>query len=93
MNITFDPAKDASNLAKHGVSLALAERLEWDLLLAGEDLRRAYGEVRWIGFAPIVERVYCVVFTERGGQRRVISLRKANSREVQRYARRIRQDA
>jgi hypothetical protein len=89
MHITFDPAKDAANLAKHGVSLALAARLEWALLLAGADDRHVYGEVRMIGFAPIGERVYCVVFTDRGQDRRVISLRKANSREVRRYAERI----
>ena len=29
MNVTFDPAKDAANKAKHGVSLADAEAFEW----------------------------------------------------------------
>jgi len=28
MEMTFDPAKDALNTAKHGVSLALASELE-----------------------------------------------------------------
>ncbi len=89
MNITFDPAKDALNRAKHGVSLALATDLEWDLLLATADTRRDYREDRLIGFAPIGNRVYCVVFTDRGNERRAISLRKANRREVTRYARKI----
>jgi uncharacterized DUF497 family protein len=30
MDIEFDPVKDASNQAKHGVSLALAAELDWD---------------------------------------------------------------
>lgn len=86
VRITFDPAKDAANIEKHGVSLALAERLEWDWLIAAPDARQDYGEARMVGYAPIGVRVYCVVFTERGRVRRIISLRKANTREVKRYA-------
>jgi uncharacterized DUF497 family protein len=86
MMMTFDPAKDALNLAKHGVSLALAAELRWDLVLAAPDLRHFYGEVRMIGYAPIGERLFCVVYTDRDVERRIISLRKANDREVRRYA-------
>ncbi|MBS0569200.1 MAG: BrnT family toxin [Proteobacteria bacterium] len=89
MRIDFDPVKDARNLDTHGVSLAEAEQIEWDELLALEDARRDYGEVRMIGYAPIGNRLYCVVFTDRAGRRRIISLRKANSREVRRYAKQI----
>ena len=89
VEITFDPAKDALNTAKHGVSLALASELEWGDLLAQPDTRRDYGELRMIGYAPIGARVFCVVFTDRGDQRRIISLRKANAREVKRYASQI----
>jgi uncharacterized DUF497 family protein len=86
MNIEFDPAKDASNVAKHGVSLALAESLEWDWLISRPDGRKDYGEPREVGFAPIGPRVFCVVFVQRGENVRIISLRKANSREVKSYA-------
>lgn len=86
MKITFDFDKDETNHAKHGLSLTLAAKLEWSMLLAKPDIRRDYGEIRMIGYAPIDERVYCVVFTDRGDERRVISLRKANIREVKWYA-------
>lgn len=86
MEVVFDAAKDAANLAKHGVPLALAVELEWDELIVVPDTRRNYGEKRMVGYAPIGQRVYCVVFTNRGPKRRVISLRKANVREVRRYA-------
>lgn len=86
MKTTFDPAKDAANIAKHGVSLALASELMWDEMVATEDARQSYGEVRFAGYAPIGSRLFCVVFTDRGQERRIISLRKANSREVKRYA-------
>jgi len=89
MKITFDSAKDSSNQAKHGISLSLAETLEWSLALVKQDTRKAYGETRLIGYAPIGARVYCVVFVDRENIRRIISLRKANSREVQYYAKQI----
>lgn len=94
MHITYDTAKDAVNLAKHGVSLAVANQLEWELLLAMPDSRMDYGELRMIGYAPIASRVYCVVFVDRDEanqvlSRRVISLRKANMREVKTYVNQI----
>jgi len=86
MNITFDPAKDAINIEKHGMSLADAAEIEWETLWAYEDDRTSYGEVRMIGFAYIGRRLHCVVYTDRAEFRRIISLRKANKREEKRYA-------
>ena len=86
MRIEFDPDKDASNIAKHGVSLALVSRLDWAAALVWSDARRAYGEVRLCALAPLDGRLYFVAFVERSDVRRPISVRKANSREVQRYA-------
>ena len=87
--ITYDPAKDMSNKVKHDVSLALANELEWDTLLCKPDTRRDYGEPRQIGYAIAGDRLYCVVFVDRPAdaptERRIISLRKANSREVTQY--------
>ncbi len=85
MKITFDPKKDDVNMAKHGVSLALCIELEWDSAMTWPDVRHDYGEERMTGLALIDSRLYCVVFTDRGDNRRVISLRKANLREVKRY--------
>lgn len=87
MRITFDPAKDDSNQAKHGLSLVLAVELEWDAQLCRPDVRRDYGELREVGYAPIGQRLYRVVFVQRHDEMRVISLRKANRREVLDYAR------
>lgn len=88
--ITYDTAKDASNRLKHGVSLALANELEWDTLECKSDTRREYGEPRQIGYAIAGTRLYCVVFVDRPEdaptERRIISLRKANRREVNHYA-------
>ncbi len=85
MNIEFDAAKDATNIAKHGVSLSLAQQIEWRDVLCTPDTRRDYGELREIGFAVIAQRLYVVVFVQRGEVMRIISLRKANAREVKLY--------
>ena len=86
MKYDYDPAKDAANLAKHGVSLSMAEHLEWDTLRAREDRRFDYGESRMVGYALRGSCLYCVVYTDRGDIRRIISLRKTNNREKQDYA-------
>ncbi|WP_397475412.1 BrnT family toxin [Pusillimonas sp.] len=86
MHITYDVAKDKANRAKHGVSLSLARGLDWPEVMAKPDTRRDYGELREIGYGVIENRLYCVVFTQRRNMMHVISLRKANSREVKNYA-------
>ena len=84
MLTTFDPAKEVGNLAKHGISLAEAARLDWDNALVSMDDRREYGELRQVALAPMDGRLWVVVFTDRPEGRRVISLRKANLREYRR---------
>ena len=81
----FDPVKDAANRAKHGVSLALAE-----ILFAGPhvtviDDRFDYGELRQVAFGSINHRLFACVYVDRNADRRIISLRIANQREVKRY--------
>jgi len=89
MRIEFDPAKDATNRAKHGVSLALAGELDWEAALVWVDDRFEYGELRIIALAPKTEILYYVAFVERGDVRRIISLRRANRREVKHYVQNI----
>jgi uncharacterized protein len=85
MQIEFDPVKDASNQAKHGVSLAFAAELEWDAALVWVDTRYEYGELRMIALAPEINVLYYVAFVDREEVRRIISLRRANRREVKYY--------
>ena len=90
MNVTFDPAKDAANLAKHGVSLTEAAGFEWGTAVVWPDTRRDYGEARMVALGYIGLRIMALVFVDRPPEkpteRRIISLRNANSREVKRYA-------
>ncbi len=85
VNYEFDPAKDARNIAERGLSLALAPLLFDDLLDVLEDDRQDYGERRQVAYGRILGRLFVCVFTDRGQIRRIISLRKANSREREAY--------
>jgi len=85
MLIDFDPAKDKINRGKHGLSLALAKELDWDDALVWVDERQDYSEPRMIALAPSTGVLYYVAFVDRGRVRRVISLRRANRREVKHY--------
>jgi uncharacterized protein len=89
MLIEFDPVKDATNVARHGVSLALAEKLDWDAALVWVDNRFAYDELRMIALAPEADTLYYVAFVDRGEVRRIISLRRAERREVKHYVENI----
>ena len=89
MRIEFDPAKNIANLEKHGVSLAVAGELDWDDALVWVDDRFEYGELRMIALAPKTATLYYVAFVERGSVRRIISLRRANRREVKYYVQNI----
>jgi uncharacterized DUF497 family protein len=85
MRIEFDPTKDASNRLKHGVSLAMAAELDWDAAWVWVDERVDYNEMRMIALAPKTAILYYVAFVDRGDVRRIISLRRANRREVKHY--------
>ena len=87
--IEFDPEKEDANIAKHGVSLRLAERFVPAEALIRLDSRFDYGEPRWIAYQEIDGRLHVLVFTTRQGDTRAISLRKANERE-QRFVQSLR---
>jgi hypothetical protein len=81
----WNEAKRRRNLEKHGVDFTVAADFDWERAIVLEDLRRDYGERRFRAFGPIKGRLHCLVFTPRGGPVHVISLRKANPREIRRY--------
>lgn len=65
--------------------MALASELDWESAQLWQDTRMEYGEIRIITLALIKTRLFYMAFTDRGYHRRIISLRKANAREVKRY--------
>ena len=89
MKSTYDAAKNDSNITKHGLPLSDAKLLDWNAAFSWVDQKKDYGEERRIALAPIDQRLYCVVYVESKGAMRIISLRKANNREMKIYEEKI----
>lgn len=83
-DIEFDPAKDAANVEKHGVSLARAADL--DIVAVVERSRAEESERRFRLYGLIDGEAYCAVVTYRETAMRAISLRRAHAKEMRRYA-------
>lgn len=81
--VIFDPAKDVANVAKHGVSLSVAEKMNLDDAVIVSSDRD--GEQRFVAYGMVAGRMFVLVFTFRGEGVRAISLRKANKREKKLY--------
>jgi uncharacterized DUF497 family protein len=80
----FDPAKEAINLAKHGISLARWVDMDIRAIVRAEPFD--YGEPRYRAYGSIDGAGYCLVFTIRNERYRPISLRRAHAKEMRRHA-------
>lgn len=81
MKIEFDPAKDAANVAKHGISLARAGDLVVLSIIADD----RFAEERYRAYGLIDGIAHCLAYTMRGEVYRVISLRRAHAKEMKRH--------
>ena len=84
MAVTFDPEKNAKNIAERRLSFERVAELDWDTAVIAEDTRRDYGETRLLVMARLDGRLHAAVVTPRGEDLHV-SFRTANKREVKRY--------
>lgn len=85
MEITFDPNKNSANTELRGLSFERAKDFDFSTALMLEDTRKPYPERRFQALGFLDERLCMLVFTPIAEGIRVISLRKANKREVKRY--------
>ena len=81
----WDADKAAANLAKHDIAFERVYEFEWTTAQITMDDREDYGELRMIALGFIGPVLHILVFTERGDNIRVISLRKATKSEVKAY--------
>ncbi len=86
IKIEFDINKSQKNDKERGLPFHIVSKFEWDSAIFWQDDRKDYGEERFISIGYIGNRLYVVAFTLRFDSIRVISLRKANKREIERYA-------
>lgn len=92
MKYEWDDAKNNANIIKHGISFEEASEVFNDpMMISKLDLRYAYGEERWFsvgatkkGMITMVAHLYFDEHQE--PVIRIISARKATSKEVQNYA-------
>ena len=86
MKFEWDSKKNELNIRERGVDFVDAkEMFEHDLFVV-PDIRKNYGENRFIGVGYIKNRLMVVVFTKRKFNTiRIISLRKANKREQAKF--------
>jgi uncharacterized protein len=85
MGVSYDPKKCSRNVGERGLSFERVRGFEWSGAYVLEDVRRDYGEPRFQALGEIDGRLHMLVFTPRDGDVHVISLRKANRREIKRY--------
>jgi len=86
MQIEYDPAKNALNIQRRGLSFELALDFDWNTAQVDEDTRHDYGEQRFQATGFIGEHLYRLVFTWRDDKARIISLRRTTKSEEKYYA-------
>jgi uncharacterized DUF497 family protein len=89
VGITYDPRKRQKTLVERGLDFERAETVFSGATLTLLDDREDYGEPRFQTYGLLGRRLVMVVWTPRGADRHVISMRKCNAREKARYATRL----
>jgi uncharacterized protein len=92
MTTTYDPAKRKWTLRERGLDFEDAEQVFAGRIIEQTDDRYDYGEIRVVTIGFLRDRMIVVVWTPRGGNRHIISMRKANEREKARYGREFERD-
>ncbi len=85
IELEWDETKRAANLRKHGVDFADMKDFDWETALYDPNENVEYGEDRYVALGLFRADVYVVVFTLREDTTRIISVRKADKREMRRY--------
>lgn len=85
MHISYDPAKNTRNIEERGLSFDEVVTFNWDTALIWQDTRKDYPEVRYSAIGFQNGRLHVLIFTETVQGIRVISFRRANSREAKLY--------
>ena len=86
LEFDWDPAKREANLGKHGIDFREAIAVFKDSQHILEDATSPqFGEPRTKAIGRSGSTLPCVIFTERGEHRRIISARRTRRDERERY--------
>jgi uncharacterized DUF497 family protein len=89
MAITFDPAKRAVTLRERNLDFADAGKVFAGVTVEFEDDRFDYGEVRIVSIGLLGTKVVVIVWTDRGDDQHIISMRLATKGEANDYYRTV----
>jgi uncharacterized DUF497 family protein len=89
MNFEWNEIKNETNIKRHGIDFQDAYLIFGYPIIIKTDSRKDYGEQRLIGLGLLFEVEIVIVFTKRGGNIRVISIRRANKNERKIYQERF----
>lgn len=88
MKIEFDPEKREKVLRERGLDLAEAGELLMGECFTEADDRFDYGEQRWLSYGLLRGEVVACVWVDQGEDWvRIVTMRKANRNEQERYFR------
>ena len=87
MIIEYDEGKNQRNIYERALNFEDARRFDFSTAVIEADLRRPYPETRYVALGYLCERLHVLCFSPIRGGIRVISFRKANTREVKNYER------
>lgn len=85
MKVVSDSIKNERNIRERQLSFERVAEVDFNTALVFPDTRKAYGETRYIALCYLDHRLHVLCFTETEKGIRVISFRKANTREANRY--------
>lgn len=87
LEFEWDEGKRQSNLERHGVDFEDIKPVfeQQEKTVQSVDNRKQYGETRINLLGEIQNKLYCIIYTKRNSRYRIISARRANSRERRKY--------
>ncbi|MCM2504044.1 BrnT family toxin [Aureimonas altamirensis] len=87
--ICYDPSKREKTLQERGLDFADAALIFDSWTITVIDDRRDYGEIRHQTFGELHGRVVSIVWTSRGDERRIISMRHCHDEESRKFRSRL----
>ena len=81
----WDDDKNHDNRVKHRLDFSAAQDSAWHEALVFDRTRIKDEEQRFAAVGMLHEKLHTVIFTQRGKQTRIISLRRANKAEEKAY--------
>jgi uncharacterized DUF497 family protein len=85
VNVSYDPRKRAVTLRERGLDFERAADVFAGRVYTVIDDRRDYGETRYISAGFLGQRMVVLVWTPRGSDRHVISMRYCHAKEAKRF--------